>query len=380
MDDSFCDSETAFLNMLKVDSRIDVLKTQIKFQPKKRGEKFYVNYSLKSDKVINKNERYFLFKLERADNNRVEEFVELTRKLKKIIEKIDAGNVKINTLVDDISQKYAKEAYPIINDLENLMRKLISQFMLINVGMNWSKNAMNTEIRSKIDNKKGDSNMYYDDIYMTDFIHLSDILFKKYRSVKVDEVDKLLGKSKSKDDLPYETLLKFQPLSNWERYFSEVINFSEDKLKDHWRKLYIFRNKVAHNRGLLINELDEIKKMSNKVTEVFEKAIMSLEKLNIKDEEKEIITQQKEEIVSSWGGFRNYLIHSWINPTKKDTADPIHVFHQFNPDKEEYFIERVLDSYKDNPEGVFIKLEELKNGSNDGLIDQIIFELKKRMK
>ena len=50
--------------------------------------------------------------------------------------------------------------------------------MLITVGMNWSKDAIHPDLFKKIENFE-DEELYLNDLYKLDFIHLKDVLFAK---------------------------------------------------------------------------------------------------------------------------------------------------------------------------------------------------------
>jgi len=126
------------------------------------------------------------------------------------------------------------------------MRKLISKFMLINVGMNWSEEAIHREILDKITTRHGDQNSYLDILHKTDFIHLSDVLFKKYRALDLNELDRILSKESASDET-FVTIKKILPKSNWERYFSTIIQYDEEELKKKWK---LFPTLKSFNRFL----------------------------------------------------------------------------------------------------------------------------------
>ncbi|WP_235309472.1 hypothetical protein, partial [Klebsiella quasipneumoniae] len=84
-------------------------------------------------------ERYFVITLENNDEALVDEFSEVGDKIKEISRRINPESTIINVLWDDVGRYYANKAYPLINEVENVMRKLIGKFMLINVGMDWSR-------------------------------------------------------------------------------------------------------------------------------------------------------------------------------------------------------------------------------------------------
>ncbi len=335
-DGSFCEDAKSFINFLSADRSLEINKKIISFRPKTGKYKLQVNYLLKSGEVNNRDERYFLFELTRNDKTRIDEFTELSRRIKKLVEKINPQKVKINTLWDDIALEYAKEAYPLINQVENLMRKLISKFMLINVGMDWSKEAMHSEIKNKLTLKKENADLHFDDIYQADFIQLSEVLFKQYRSVDIGYIDNLLSKAEKLSDLKFAELKRLQPLSNWERYFSAIIEGDEKKIKETWDKLYDYRNKIAHNRGLTKKEYEDVKVLVGEVSQIIAKALESLDSITIKEEEKETIVKKSDDF--SANKFIKYFNERYF--------DDLYTFHNnkvwhFEP-KYNFMPERVI--------------------------------------
>ncbi|MFG3826309.1 hypothetical protein ACGI6H_34825, partial [Escherichia coli] len=57
---------------------------------------------------------------------------------------------------DDISKYYSIQAYPLIHEIENLMRKLITKFMIHNVGLSWTKDSVPKEFSEAL--KKSEKN------------------------------------------------------------------------------------------------------------------------------------------------------------------------------------------------------------------------------
>lgn len=78
-------------------------------------------------------------------------------------------------LWDDISLYYSQQAYPIIYEIENLMRQLITKFMLINAGLRWEKERTPEDVRKSINDKNKEPTV----LYNVDYIQLSNFLFKE---------------------------------------------------------------------------------------------------------------------------------------------------------------------------------------------------------
>ncbi|HYX36241.1 MAG TPA: hypothetical protein VE954_24320 [Oligoflexus sp.] len=153
---------------------------------------------------------------------------------------------------DDVSRYFAIKSYPMIHDIENLMRHLIANFMLITIGREWTKDTLPPDVEKILAGKKNRGGQdqadkdYLDALYKLDFNHLGYILFDWYPNNKnVDDLYSKITKMKHMDELP--SLQDHVPESNWNRYFKSIVPCEDSFLKSRWEKLYELRCKIAHN-------------------------------------------------------------------------------------------------------------------------------------
>ena len=195
-----------------------------------------------------------------------------------------------NTIWDETSQYYCEKSYPLLNTVENLMRKLIFQFMLKNIGSKWIKEAFPQKLKQKISRtaEKNDvEDLVKDSLYHADFIQLIELLFDKYTKVQsVTELFRKLEKVEEIEEL--EKLVELKPKSNWERYFSELIEF--ENLSETWGTLYNYRNTVAHNKLISKSDFEEIIKLTDLVKEKLNQALEELDGIKLSEEEKEDVS------------------------------------------------------------------------------------------
>jgi len=287
-DDSFCNSKKAFIDFLQVDALISIIGQKMSYKRSvKEKELLSVPFRVETDKVKSKEERYFLLVLECQDELLVDEFSELGERIKTIANRISPEKTIINTIWDDVGRIYAEKSYPLINEVENLMRRLIAKFMLITVGMNWSKDAIHYDLFKKIE-KFEEEELYLNDLHKLDFIHLKQVLFEKKRDISLEEIDRLLSKTNFSEE-DQEKILKYIPRSNWEKYFSVLIEEKDSNLEKKWELLYKLRNKVAHNRNVTKEEFEKIKGLSLQIKEVIMKATAKLGEIEINEEDRELI-------------------------------------------------------------------------------------------
>lgn len=287
-DEKFCNTKKSFIDFLKIDSLITITGNTINFRnPDTARPKVSAKFRVETDKVKSNNERYFLFVLECTEQLHIDEFSELTDRLKSLAERISPGSTVVNMLWDGVGRTYAEKAYPIINEVENLMRRLIAKFMLITVGMHWSRDAINPELFKKIE-KFEDEDPYLNDLHKLDFIHLSQVLFEKKRDITLEELDRLLLKTNfSTDD--QERIMRYVPRSNWEKYFSVLVDEKDHSLEIKWERLYKLRNKVAHNRSVKKSEFEQINGLAATIKEIIGRATSKLGEIDINEEDRELI-------------------------------------------------------------------------------------------
>jgi hypothetical protein len=284
---TFCNTKESFLSFLQVDSSIEIIGDNLCFKCSESSEIAKAKFSIQATEIASQKERCFHLILSLEEGSE-KDFKKMTDIIKKASFRINPGLTRIDTLWDDLGRQCAIQAYPLINEIENLMRKLISKFMLINVGMDWSKEAIHSEILEKISRNQDKQNSYSDILHQTDFIHLSDVLFKKYRTLDLSDLDRILL-SEPLSIETFESIKKVLPKSNWERHFSKIIQYDEEKLKEKWKALYSLRNDVAHNRYIDESDYFKAKRLVNDLKKVLVKTIDELDKIDLTEEDKENI-------------------------------------------------------------------------------------------
>lgn len=283
---TFCSNVKSFVGFLNSDEQIKITDKIITYQKQE------IKYNL----IEKKNKSFINFELTLYFGEKLNDelILGLTKLLRTNILKIKKGDTYLKILWDDLAREYSIEAYPIINKLENLMRLFISKFMISNVGVDWFSTQIHDDIKKKRknDDKNNNVGQLYDDVFNLDFIDLADVIFKPYRTMKIEDVDKIIDDHSydERKDIPIELIRGIYPQSNWDRHFKNIIdkNITDSFIKKHWENLYNIRNSIAHNRLLDKQNLEELKRISNELTPILEKAISALANIKLTDEEKEL--------------------------------------------------------------------------------------------
>lgn len=296
---AFCDSIDTFNRLLQVNSNIEIRKSTLVFK-----KNLQVDIKVKTGELKDKNQRFFHLTMAlRNDNPDIEQLTELTRTIKKII--YESGG-QPETLWDDIALYYAKEAYPLIYEVENLMRKLITNFMLTNIGKKWVDESVPLEVKSALEMSKRKD--YINILHQIDFIHLVDFLFKPYQTNSSLVLFKKIDSARSIEEFDLSDLKSFVPKSNWERYFSKIVECEDVYLKKRWESLYDLRCKVAHNAFIDKGDHEKIKTITQELRKVLNIAIDSLNKIYIPVEEKEDIADN---VASNINELHGKFIRQW---------------------------------------------------------------------
>ncbi len=298
---SFCSNEEAFNNLLKSNSDISIEGEKLRYN------QVEVNYKVHTNRLENGNQRYFHIEFRFDDLSMIEDFEDTLRAVRDLLHKT---NNKPQILWDDISFYYSNKAYPLIYEVENLMRKLITKFMLTNVGLGWAKENVPEEVKKSVRESKDETPDY---LYKTDFIQLKDFLFEKYSPLSINKLIEKLRRTKDLSELTLKELKIFVPDSNWEKYFSELVECDDRYLSKRWERLYKLRNSVAHNRGLSRNDYNEVVKYCEEVGQTIQKAINSLDQISLSESDKEIVAENAD---FRAGGLELGFLHNFENLEK----------------------------------------------------------------
>ncbi len=296
---ALCDNIGEFNKLLQTDPDIHVEGPFINY---KHATKFA--YTVKTNKIEGKDQRFFHIKVTfEGEENNVEEYTSVLRSIRGVVHR--AGG-QPETLWDDVSLYYSHRAYPLIHKTENLMRKLITYFMLTNVGKEWVTEAAPTVVKEAID--KNRRRQYFDVLHQVDFSHLGDLLFKVYQTRDVAKLYDTLGNAQKLDDLNLDDLKNFIAKSNWERYFSKVVACTNEYLDKRWKQLYDLRCMVAHNALVSKSDYDRIVQLVGEVEGYLQTAIDNIDKVRVPQEDRE---QVAESVASSLSASYGDFIQLW---------------------------------------------------------------------
>ena len=158
---TFCSDIKSFNNLMQSNSEILILDDKIIFRDKT------FEYDIKSNVVEARNQRYFKLTFGIKKDTEITELINLLKSVKELIYKAGAH---LNVIWDDVSNYYSVKAYPEINKIENLLRKLITTFMLINFGIEWTKEATPLELKNITKKRHNSISNEDSNFYMTQIL------------------------------------------------------------------------------------------------------------------------------------------------------------------------------------------------------------------
>lgn len=284
--------KNSFTSILNTSSTIRIIDNKLFF------ESIEFSFNVKEhDKE--KNSLIIQLSISEIDDDKLIIFSKLLRVIKKIIEDSNIGTYHL--IWDDISKYYCIKAYPFIHEVENTLRKLITKFMLINVGTEWINTTLPEKLSNNPRDAKQNNSISYDILYRTDFIQLSHFLFQNYNEISVNDLIRKLSSLAYSDlnESTFQELKKIIPQSNWDKYFAKHLKKEFRNIEDDWKKLYELRCKVAHNSKFTHNELNEVETLVSKVKGILDEAITKTDSIVVENVDKNTLTQQIEQKITN---------------------------------------------------------------------------------
>lgn len=279
--DNFCRTVDAFHNLLRTINGVSLIGSKLQFNSLLFG------YEVQGGDISADKHRFYHVKLSASDDVNIEIFEELLKSIRSVLAKTSGRPVF--TLWDGLGKRYAQDAYGHLHDLENTLRKLITKFMLTNVGQSWTQDSVPREVAESI-RTKGKASAH-DYLYEVDFIQLSNFLFKDYATADIQSVIDMLRSATTLDEVNLLEMKSVVPKSNWDRYFSGLVNCESEYLRNRWEKLYEKRNQVAHNRPVNKGDLQEIISLTKDVMPKLQQAIESLDQVTVSEKDKEVVSE-----------------------------------------------------------------------------------------
>lgn len=286
--ENICKDEQSFSNLLMINSDIKVDQNIIKYQdtsytyenkryPSKKSDYTYFHLTIGAEITNPRGRGGLVEKDQLTSDQQVELYEQFRREIRTIIRKIAC---KFQIIWDDVSFYYSKLTYPKIYEMENSMRKLITKFMVINVGINWEEENTPQKLLEYAKKQKDD-----DLLYKLNFSHISNYLFDEFSK---NDVDQFVKQNKNKNSFTFDELEPFLKMSNWDRIFNKYVDLKGSDFKKEWSNLYKYRCKIAHNKLFTRTDYNEVMRIVDEIKPQIDKAIANLDNVDLSEEESEM--------------------------------------------------------------------------------------------
>ena len=228
-------------------------------------------------------------------------------------------------LVDKVSEEIAYQIYPLIYQVENLLRAYLVKYMTRREGTKWldkiSKNVKHMD--QKVEKRKNNEIVFGkhidNKIYLFDFGDLGEIIYTHSSGfiTKEDIISKVSELAETPEAIKK---LKEEVQSNYQKFFKA--SFKDKQFQQKWEDLEKIRHKVAHNNLFTHDDLTKGKSLSEELITIINTAMetvpterVGLEELEAKEKESNLdltdITEDEflkelrdqEEYYSGQGGF-----------------------------------------------------------------------------
>ncbi len=238
-------------------------------------------------------ESAFIIRIKGEDFKEIEKFrLNFLIHLKK---KLNFTNIRI--LRDDISTKISNDIYPLINRVENLLRRYLVKFFTQKIGVEWwdvtAPKSISDKINLRKNNERNFTNLVDTDVTLIDFDDLGELIYKQTSGFnKQENIIARVMNSETIDDLQ---ILKQELQGNYTKYFKEA--FQDNSFEKKWKTLFEIRNKVAHNNLFIQSDFDTASQLVDDITKIINDAESKIDEFKFSIEEQEALRQATIEAV-----------------------------------------------------------------------------------
>ena len=209
--------------------------------------------------------------------------------------KLSFTNVRI--LRDDISTKIANDIYPLINQVENILRRYLILFFTLKIGVDWwgstAPGLLSDKIGSRKSNEKVFTPLCDTDVTLIDFDDLGELIYKQTSGFNRQE--NIVNRIMSSNTVEELNTLKQELQGNYTKYFKEA--FQDNNFDKKWKTLFEIRNKVAHNNLFVINDFNTASQLVNDLTNIINDAESKIDTFKFSVEEQIAIREATIEAV-----------------------------------------------------------------------------------
>ncbi len=199
---------------------------------------------------------------------------------------------RVYILADEVSEAIAREIYPLIYKVENLLRAYVIKFMTTRLGPQWFEKTTTSELNKKIHQRRENEEVFSQHVdikaYLVDFADLGQIIYAHSSGcTNKEEIVRMISEVEETPEAI--RALKAHLQSNYQKFFKET--FKDKGFQAKWEALQKIRHKVAHNSLFTSADLARAKEIAQELRELIEEAIRLVDEVTLAAEEKEAIKE-----------------------------------------------------------------------------------------
>ncbi|BBD54797.1 hypothetical protein NIES204_20930 [Planktothrix agardhii NIES-204] len=208
----------------------------------------------------------------------------------------DLGFSYRQILIDEVSNKIAIETYPLLNSIENLLRKYIVKFFITKIGTDWWSIAVSSDTRKNVQTKISNEIVFtrsyrvVANVTLLNFDQLGKIIYSQ--SSIFTKTEDIFEKIKTAKDL--ESLKQELLYGNYVKYFKDT--FEQNEFEEKWKKLTFIRNKVAHSNYFTKEDLDSAKELHDQLVQIINAADSGIDQLTLSIADKEAVIKALDDL------------------------------------------------------------------------------------
>lgn len=317
-----CQDLKSFEHLIQSNSHFSILKDKLNYKQSSYDYKAF-QHELSGDK-------HSVFQVRLEATRITDKFRSMLGEFRKTLG-APGKTESIHILWDGIAREWAIKLYPLIHEVENLLRKLLTSLMVTKMGIGWAKNSIPKDVKESVKRKGKQPSDSLNYLYELDFIKLAEFLFNEYSigephelSRKIESLLSISNRQKIRDEIE-----KYVPKNNWDRFFADELDIESNELKKKWEALYEIRCKVAHNNTFTHVEFQRGISLCDELSQLLKETIGALENISIPPEQVETVALNT------------------ISNRDKNTRDLVRAINNYPGQNELASIRRIHNSVKD---------------------------------
>lgn len=204
---------------------------------------------------------------------------------------------RIYILQDNISSQISQDIYPMLNEVENGLRKYLIRFFITKIWANWWSITADIEMNKKVNHRKNNEMIFRDyidnNVYLIDFWELGKMVYSQ-SSWFIDKQD-ILNRVLALDETPEAVQkLKNELDTNYNKFFKDT--FKDNNFQEKWEQFEKIRNRVAHNNLFTNDDKVQAIELHKTLMDIIHEANGKIDTIEFSEDEQ---TEIQETIVNS---------------------------------------------------------------------------------